>query len=130
MDEKNISRESQCRRAFLGRAFLGLGSIAAAGMLRSPSIANGPRIAPAAAAFTSVGNPRQIAARARRVIFLCMAGGPSQLELFDHKPKLAEMHGQPVPESVTKGQPIAQLQSQAKLQCFGPQATFSRFGKS
>ena len=45
-----------------------------------------------------------------------MAGGPSHLETFDYKPKLAEMNGQPMPESFTKGQPIAQLQgSQAQL---------------
>ena len=50
-----------------------------------------------------------------------MAGGPSHLELFDEKPKLAAMHGQPVPESFTKGQPIAQLQKQKQLLCFGPQ---------
>ena len=39
------------------------------------------------------------------------------------------MHGQPMPESFTKGQPIAQLQGQ-KLMCFGPQSTFSKFGQS
>ena len=39
-----------------------------------------------------------------------MAGGPSHLETFDYKPKLAELDGQPMPESFTKGQPIAQLQ--------------------
>ena len=50
-----------------------------------------------------------------------MAGGPSHLETFDYKPKLAEMHGQPMPESFTKGQPIAQLQGQ-KLNCFAPAA--------
>jgi hypothetical protein len=59
-----------------------------------------------------------------------MAGGPSHLELFDDKPKLSAMHGKPVPESFTKGQPIAQLQSQKELLCFGPQAKFSRFGQS
>ncbi len=69
------------------------------------------------------------AARAKRVIFLCMAGGPSHLETLDYKPKLAEMHGQPMPESFTKGQPIAQLQNQ-KLTCFAPQHPFERFGKS
>ena len=58
-----------------------------------------------------------------------MAGGPSHLETFDYKPKLAEMHGQPMPESFTKGQPIAQLQGQ-KLNCFGPQHPFVRCGKS
>ena len=58
-----------------------------------------------------------------------MAGGPSHLETFDHKPKLAEMNGQPMPESFTKGQPIAQLQGQ-KLNCFAPQHPFKKFGKS
>ena len=52
-----------------------------------------------------------------------MAGGPSQLETFDPKPKLAEMDGQPMPESLTKGQQLAQLQGQ-KLICFGPQFPF------
>jgi hypothetical protein len=58
-----------------------------------------------------------------------MAGGPSHLETFDHRPKLAAMHGQPFPESITKGQPIAQLQG-AKLNCFGPQHPFKKWGKS
>jgi hypothetical protein len=58
-----------------------------------------------------------------------MAGGPSHLETFDPKPKLAEMHGQPMPESMTKGQMLAQLQGQ-KLTCFGPQHPFAKFGKN
>jgi hypothetical protein len=58
-----------------------------------------------------------------------MAGGPSHLESLDYKPKLAEMHGQPMPESFTKGQPIAQLQG-AQLKCFGPQHAFKKFGQS
>ena len=62
------------------------------------------------------------AAKAKRVIWLYMAGGPSHLETFDYKPKLAQMHGQPMPESFTKGQPIAQLQGQ-KLNCFAPAAS-------
>jgi hypothetical protein len=57
-----------------------------------------------------------------------MAGGPSHLETFDPKPKLAEMHGKPMPESFTKGKQIAQLQGQ-KLVCYGPQLPFKRFGK-
>ena len=45
-------------------------------------------------------------AKAKRVIFLCMSGGPSHLETFDYKPKLDQMDGKPMPESFTKGQPI------------------------
>ena len=67
--------------------------------------------------------------KAKRVIWLTMAGGPSHLETFDPKPKLAEMHGQPMPESLTKGQQLAQLQGQ-KLLCFGPQHPFAKFGKN
>ncbi len=69
------------------------------------------------------------AARAKRVIFLCMAGGPSHLETFDEKPQLAELDGQPMPESFTRGMPIAQLQGKP-LKCLGPRAAFQRHGES
>ena len=62
------------------------------------------------------------------MIFLCMAGGPSHLETFDYKPKLAELDGQPMPASFTQGQPIAQLQGQT-LKCQGPMTTFRRYGQ-
>ena len=58
-----------------------------------------------------------------------MAGGPSHLETLDFKPKLREMDGKPIPESFTKGKPIAQLQGKA-LKCLGPQHDFAKFGKS
>jgi malate/lactate dehydrogenase len=58
-----------------------------------------------------------------------MAGGPSQLETFDPKPKLGELDGQPMPESLTQGQQLAQLQGQ-KLVCFAPQHPFQKFGKN
>ena len=58
-----------------------------------------------------------------------MAGGPSHLETLDYKPKLAELSGKPMPESFTKGQPIAQLQGQ-QLKCLAPQHAFKKFGQS
>jgi hypothetical protein len=57
-----------------------------------------------------------------------MSGGPSHLETFDYKPKLAELDGQPMPESYTKGQPIAQLQGQA-LKVQGPLTKFRQYGQ-
>ena len=66
-------------------------------------------------------------AKAKRVIFLCMSGGPSHLETFDYKPKLDQMDGKPMPESFTKGQPIAQLQGQA-LRVLGHQTKFRKHG--
>ena len=101
------------RRTFLGQAGLSLGSAALT------SLASG-------ASSTGLSH---LAAKAKRVIFLCMAGGPSHLETFDYKPKLDELNGKPMPESFTKGQPIAQLQGQA-LKVQGHLTKFSRHGKS
>jgi len=58
-----------------------------------------------------------------------MAGGPSHLETLDPKPRLAEMHGEPMPESYTKGKQIAQLQGKV-LKCLAPQHEFQRYGES
>ncbi len=69
------------------------------------------------------------APKAKRVIFLYMSGGPSHLETFDYKPKLASMDGEPMPDSFTAGQPIAQLQGQ-DLKVLGPQFKFQRCGQS
>ncbi len=74
-------------------------------------------------------SPLPLPQKVKRVIWLTMAGGPSHLETFDPKPKLGEMHGQPMPESFTKGQQLAQLQGQ-KLTCFGPQHPFAKYGKN
>ncbi len=74
-------------------------------------------------------SPRHVAPKAKRVIFLYMAGGPSHLETFDYRPQLAKLHGQPMPESFTKGQPIAQLQGK-KLTCMAPQHAFQKCGTS
>lgn len=67
--------------------------------------------------------------KAKRVIWLYMAGGMTHLDTFDHKPTLEKLHGQPMPETITKGQQIAQLQG-AKLTCFAPQHPFKKWGQS
>jgi hypothetical protein len=110
------------RRAFLGRTAQGLGAVALANLAGLEGSALG---APQKGVLESLPLPQ----KAKRVIWLTMAGGPSHLETFDPKPKLVEMHGQPMPDSFTKGQQLAQLQGQ-KLVCFGPQHGFQKFGKS
>jgi hypothetical protein len=82
-----------------------------------------------AAPIPGVLDSLSITPKAKRVIWLSMAGGPSHLETFDPKPKLAEMHGKPMPESLTKGQQLAQLQGKP-LNCFGPQHPFAKFGEN
>ena len=112
------------RRVFLGRSACGIGAAALASLL---SGSNGRAVE--IAASRGVIRPLHVAPRAKRIIFLTMAGGPSHLETLDYKPKLAEMHGQPMPESFTKGQPIAQLQGK-ELKCLAPQHTFKKYGES
>ncbi len=115
------------RRSFLSRTACGIGAAALSTLLRRDI-----RAAEAGAnslASRGLINPLHLVPKAKRVIFLTMAGGPSHLESLDYKPKLAEMHGQPMPESFTKGQPIAQLQG-AQLKCFGPQHPFKKYGQS
>src|SRR5690606_20520720 len=110
---------------------LGLG-LAALGSLLGP---NGSRAAEDAGAAAGSDRPLgtlkafHVPPKAKRVIWLCQAGGPSHLETFDWKPNLAEMHGEPMPESYTAGMPIAQLQGQ-QLKCFAPQFAFQKFGQS
>jgi hypothetical protein len=114
------------RRTFLTRSGVGLGSLALASLLSRE------RLGAAEAKvqrWPGVVNPVHHPTKVKRIIYLYMAGGPSHLETFDYKPKLAEMHGKPMPESFTKGQPIAQLQG-AKLNCFAPQHPFKKCGKS
>lgn len=113
------------RRAFVGGGIGGLGAMALHQLLGDRGHGGPDR----AERHDGVVSPRHHAPRAKRVIHLYMAGGPSHLETFDYKPKLAELHGQPMPESFTRGQPIAQLQGR-KLTCLGPQHPFARFGQS
>ena len=109
------------RRAFLSRSAQGLGAAALASLLN-------PRSLHAATSHGVLQN-LPLPQKAKRVIWLSMAGGPSHLETFDPKPILGEMNGKPMPESFTKGQQLAQLQGQP-LMCFGPQHPFAKYGKN
>ena len=101
------------RRAFLAGSGLSLGSAALNTLIAKDA-----------------GQPMYLLpkAKAKRVIFLCMAGGPSHLETFDYKPKLDELNGKPMPESFTQGQPIAQLQGK-ELKVQGHLTKFKKYGK-
>ena len=118
----------QCRRTFFRRSSLGLGGLALSSLLGQRTCAE---TSAAANEWNGVSRPLARRPRIRRVIHLCMAGGPSHLETLDYKPKLAEMDGQPMPKSFTEGKQIAQLQGQRdKLKCLGPTHRFMRFGQS
>ena len=107
----------QTRRTFLGQTGLSLGSAALASLLSDQATA------------APLNSLPHFAAKAKRVIFLCMSGGPSHLETFDYKPQLDKLNGKAMPTSFTEGQPIAQLQGQ-KLKVQGHLTKFNKYGQS
>ncbi|MCG8584544.1 MAG: DUF1501 domain-containing protein [Pirellulales bacterium] len=114
------------RRTFLGRSGVGIGSAALASIVARESAG---ATSQAGEEYKGLEGLPHYAQKAKRVIFLCMAGGPSHLETFDYKPMLDKMNGKPMPESFTKGQPIAQLQGK-KLNVQGHLTKFKKYGKA
>ena len=114
------------RRHFFSRCALGLGSVALGSLLadqmagaESPALVN--PLAPKAPHFP---------ARAKRIIYLFMAGGPSQFELFDYKPKLVELNGQPIPQSFIEGKRFAFMGSSHGTKLLGTRREFKQHGQS
>ncbi|MCB1018703.1 MAG: DUF1501 domain-containing protein, partial [Acidobacteria bacterium] len=109
------------RRWFLEQCGVGLGSIALGHLMREQGYA-------VAADNPLAPKQPQFAPKAKRVIYLFMAGGPSHLELFDNKPKLAEYDGQLPPEGLLEGYRAAFINPNSKL--LGPKFKFARYGQS
>ena len=104
------------RRQLLFDAGLGLGTVALWSLLG--------RDARASASAPALHHP----ARAKNVIFLHLVGGPSQLDLFDFKPTLKRLHGEPAPDSILAGQRFAFIRGHPRLR--GPLYPFQRYGDS
>ncbi|WP_373652229.1 DUF1501 domain-containing protein [Schlesneria sp. DSM 10557] len=120
--EELLLREST-RRHFFRDCRVGLGGMALSGLMGSGRAASAE---PQPTGYG--GRDRHHPAKAKSVIFLFMAGGPSQLELFDPKPKLQELNGQVIPESYVKGKRFAFIKPDAAL--LGTDRKFGRYGES
>ena len=127
----------QTRRHFLKSFSAGIGSMALSSMLGPTSLmgaSSGPEALDAFATGSPLGNdpllPKtpHFPAKAKHVIFLHMAGAPSQHELFDYKPLLQRLDGQQTPPSLLEGKRFAFIRGVPKL--LGPQATFKQYGES
>ena len=106
------------RRHFLGASALGLGALAMRGIMGDAHAAPLPK-------------GMHFPAKAKRVIYLFQAGGPSQLETLDPKPLLRERHMQPLPDSVRQGQRLTGMSGyQATLPLAGSFTNFKKYGKS
>ncbi len=113
------------RRHFFGRCALGLGSVALGSLLNRGQAASDP-------AHPLAAKAPPFPARARNIIYLFMAGGPSQLELFDYKPRLAALTGQPIPDSYLEGKRFAFMDSSFKNRStlLGTRRQFRQHGDS
>ncbi|MBI2424960.1 MAG: DUF1501 domain-containing protein [Candidatus Hydrogenedentes bacterium] len=122
IDEKLL----HSRRSFLATAASGLGSLAMASLLQQDEAL--------AASTPDAINPLaprspHFAPRAKRCIFIFLEGAPSQMDLFDPKPELNRLNGQPVPESLTKDIRFAFIQKETAV-ILGSPRTFTKHGQS
>jgi hypothetical protein len=125
-----VQAQALTRRHFLGQSGIGLGSVALASLLADDSAQakEATSAQDSASSHPLAPKPTHFKAKAKRVIYLFMAGGPSQLELFDYKPKLQELDGQIVPPSYTKNKRFAFIKGDAKL--LGTRRKFAPQGQS
>ncbi|MEM9718986.1 MAG: DUF1501 domain-containing protein, partial [Bacteroidota bacterium] len=112
------------RREFLTKASLGMGAFALGNLLN-------PLTGRANSIPTSSGVPGpHFSPKVNRIIYLFQSGGPSQLETWDYKPKLRELHGQELPASVRQGQRLTGMSAgQASFPMVGSHYDFARYGK-
>lgn len=129
--------QSKTRRHFIRQCSAGMGGLALSGFLASCNNGNNVPVAPKYNSTPATGhrdlNPLAplappLVPRVKSVIYLHMAGSPSQLEMFDYKPELAKLHNQECPPSLLEGKKFAFIRGNPKL--LGPQAQFERVGES
>src|SRR5438477_1560801 len=122
-----LALQAITRRHFFSRCGLGFGSIALGSLLNDRKLL-GANSSP----LPNPMAPKQphFAPRAKNIIYLFMAGGPSQLELFDYKPKLIQLNSQPIPQSYIEGKRFAFMDSSHGTKLLGTRRAFKRHGQA
>ena len=110
------------RRAFITRSATALGAASLSGLVNpalfGSSLGEGPQ-------------GTHFRPKAKRMIYLFLAGGPSHIDMFDYKPEMKKLHGMELPESIRNGQRITGMTSgQKSFPCVAPMFEFKRFGQS
>ena len=121
---RNMKPKEVARRWFLQQCGVGLGAVALSSLLAESGFA-APDVVPA---DPLAPKKPQFAPKAKRVIFLFMAGAPSHLELYDYKPQLAKFDGTLPPADLLKGYRAAFINPNSKL--LGPKFKFAKYGQS
>ena len=128
MDPIQQYAEAVNRRHFFKQGALGLGSAALASLLPQQLLAS---VASTAQATGGLPGLPHFAPKAKRAIYLFMAGGPSQMDMFDYKPKMADWFDKDLPESVRMGQRLTTMTSvQSRFPLAPSKYKFQQFGKS
>ncbi|QDV68494.1 hypothetical protein Poly24_22030 [Rosistilla carotiformis] len=116
----------QTRRHFFSRCSMGLGSIALSSLMAERGRADNDT----QSQNPMAPKPSHFPGKAKNVIFLFMAGGPTQLETFEYKPKLTELNGEPIPESFVAGKRFAFMDSSHRSNLLGPTQKFQQYGQN
>jgi hypothetical protein len=124
---KSERLHASTRRHFFSRCGVGLGGIALASLMSDQRAA-----ASQPARFVNPLAPKHphFAPKSKNVIYLFMAGGPSQLELFDYKPRLVALNGEPIPQSYIEGKRFAFMDSSHGVKLLGTRRQFQQHGQS
>ncbi|MEZ6115213.1 MAG: DUF1501 domain-containing protein [Pirellulaceae bacterium] len=112
---------AETRRHFFSRCGIGVGSMALASLMNQSVTAAANPLTPKQPHFP---------AKAKNVIFLFMAGGPSQLETFEYKPELTKRSGQPIPASFVEGKRFAFMDSSHRNDLLGTKRSFQQYGEN
>ncbi|MEQ8211614.1 MAG: DUF1501 domain-containing protein [Lacipirellulaceae bacterium] len=117
----------ESRRDFLGRSGLGLGAAALASLTGTlPALGSAGK---AVRQASGIGDLPHFPARVKRVIYLMQSGAPSHVDLFDEKPMLAEMRGQQIPDSISKGMQSSTMTAGKGQPCLGAIAPIRKHGQ-
>ena len=121
--------QAQTRRQMIGLGARGLGALGAASLL-NPSLLNA-ETSQSSQGFSGTLSGPHFKPSAKRVIYMFLSGGPSHIDMYDYHPKMREIHGTELPDSIRNGQLITGMTSgQDSFPCVAPMFEFSRHGQN
>ena len=127
MNPLEIFNRSLTRRQLLSRGRGCLGAAALAKLIQGDAVRGGTQ---GSSAYPGIAELPHFAPKAKRVIYLFMAGGPSHIDLFDYKPEMRKLHGTELPDSIRNGQRLTGMSSgQSTFPCVAPMFDMKKYGE-
>lgn len=123
----NKALQDQTRRHFFGQCGIGVGALALSQLMEADQASASDK---SKMSNPLAPKPTHFPPKAKRVIFLFMAGGPSQLDMFEHKPQLTALNGKPIPQSYLEGKRFAFMDSSHRINLLGTRRKFAQYGET